>query len=134
MRPFRGAVLTYGAYDLNLTPSSRRWGTRNLVLSTPIVRKYVDWFAPAELRDDPDVSPLHADLSQLPPAIFTVGTLDLLLDDSLFMASRWAAAGNQAELAVYPGGIHAFNAFPIAIAGAANARIVDFLARCIAPS
>ena len=129
VRPFRGAVLTYGAYDLNLTPSTRRWGTRNLVLSTPIARKYTDWFVAPELRDDPDVSPLHADLAQLPPALFTVGTLDPLLDDSLFMASRWAAAGNQAELAVYPGGIHAFNAFPIALARSANARIFAFLAR-----
>ena len=66
------------------------------------------------------------------PTIFTVGTLDPLLDDSLFMASRWAAAGNQAELAVYPGGIHAFNAFPTALASAANARIFEFLARQIA--
>ena len=48
------------------------------------------------------------------------------------MASRWAAAGNQAELAVYPGGIHAFNAFPIALARAANERIFDFLAMHIA--
>jgi acetyl esterase/lipase len=132
--PFRAAVLTYGGYDLNLTPSARRWGTRNLVLSTPILRKYTDWFAPPELRNDPDVSPLYADLSLLPAAIFTIGTLDPLLDDSLFMASRWAAAGNRAELAVYPGGMHAFNAFPIPLAGAANGRIVDFLVRHIAAS
>lgn len=129
VRPFRGAVLSYGGYDLNLTPSARRWGTRNLVLSTAIICQYVDWFTAPELRDDPDVSPLHADLSGLPPAIFTVGTLDPLLDDSLFLASRWVAAGNEAELALHPGGIHAFNAFPIALADAANARIFDFLAR-----
>ena len=94
----------------------------------------MEWFAPAELRNDPDVSPLHADLSHLPPAIFTIGTLDPLLDDSLFMASRWAAAGNQVELAVYPGGIHAFSVFPIALAATANARIFAFLARHIAAS
>ena len=125
--PFRAAVLTYGGYDMNLTPSARRWGTRNLVLSTPIVQKYVDWFVPPQFRDDPDASPLRADLSKLPPALFTIGTLDPLLDDSLFMASRWAAAGNEAELAVYPGGTHAFNAFPTALARAANQRIFDFL-------
>ena len=64
----------------------------------------------------------------MPPALFTVGTLDPLLDDSLFMAARWTAAGNDAELAIYPGGVHAFNAFPIAIAGEANARVLRFLA------
>ena len=129
--PFRGALLTYGAYDLTLTPSARRWGERNLILSTPIIRQYCDWYAPPALRCDPDVSPLYADLAALPPALFMVGTLDPLLDDTLFMASRWSAARNVAELAVYPGGIHAFNAFPIALAREANARIHAFLNQCI---
>jgi acetyl esterase/lipase len=64
-----------------------------------------------------------------PPALFTVGTLDPLIDDSLFMSARWTAAGNAAELAIYPGGIHAFNAFPLALGTSANRRIVEFLAR-----
>jgi len=129
LAPFRAALLTYGQYDFAFTPSVRRWGARNLVLSTPIITQFVDWFAPPQLRADPDLSPLHADLRDMPPALFTVGTLDPLLDDSLllFMAARWTAAGNRAELAVYPGGVHAFNAFPIAIAGEANARMVRFL-------
>ncbi len=125
LTPFRSAVLTYGQYDFAFTPSVRRWGPRNLVLSTPIIERFVGWFAPP--RDDPNASTLHADLRGLPPALFTVGTLDPLLDDSLFMAARWTAAGNAAELAVYPGGVHAFNAFPIALAAEANARALRFL-------
>jgi acetyl esterase len=128
LTPFRAANLVYGCYDLGLTPSVRRWGTRNLILSTPIVAQFADWYVPRERRADPDVSPLHADLAGLPPALFSVGTLDPLLDDTLFMASRWRAAGNPAELAVYPGGIHAFNLFPIPLAEKANARALDFLA------
>jgi len=45
----------------------------------------------------------------MPPALFTVGTLDCLIDDSLFVAERWRAAGNRAEVAVYPEGVRAFN-------------------------
>lgn len=127
LTPFRAANLVYGAYDLALTPSARRFGTRNLILSTPIVERFADYFAPAPLRSDPDVSPLHADLRGLPPALFTVGTLDPLLDDSLFMAARWRAAGCRAELAVYPGGVHAFNAFPTPLAMQANLRMLAFL-------
>ena len=73
----------------------------------------------------PDVS--HS-RDEAKPALFSVGTLDPLLDDTLFMAARWRSAGNPAELAVYPGGIHAFNLFPIPLAEKANVRALDFLA------
>ncbi len=128
LRPFAGANLVYGAYDLSMTPSQQRWGARDLVLSTPIIEWFSDFFVPDRARRrDPDVSPLYADLTGLPPALFTVGTLDPLLDDSLFMHARWLAAGNRAELAVYPGGIHGFDAFPTALSRVARARIDAFL-------
>jgi acetyl esterase/lipase len=124
---FAGANLVYGSYDLTMTPSQRLWGERNLVLSTPIIRWFLDHFVPVERRADPAVSPLQARLHGLPPALFTVGTLDPLLDDSLFMYSRWLAAGNQAELAVYPGGIHGFDLFPHPVAPRALAHAQAFL-------
>ena len=129
--PFVGANLVYGAFDLTMTPSQARWGDRNLVLSTPIMAWFYDCFLPGmpmEQRRSPEVSPLYADLTGLPPALFTVGALDPLLDDSLFMAARWSAAGNDAELLVYPDAVHGFNAFPLAISLQANEaqwRFVD---------
>jgi len=127
--PFSGANLVYGCYDLGLTPSARNWGERYLVLSTPIIEWFTNMWVPDRARRaDPDVSPLHADLRGLPPALFSVGTLDPLLDDSLFMASRWTAAGNRAELAVYPGGVHGFNLFPLPLAEQANRRCHAFVA------
>ncbi len=128
--PFRAANLVYGCYDLGFTPSVRSWGERNLVLSTPIIEWFTDHFVPERaLRGHPDVSPLHANLAGLPPALFSVGTLDPLLDDSLFMAQRWQAAGNPAELAVYPGGVHGFNLFPMPLAHAANRRGEAFVVK-----
>lgn len=109
--PFRGANFVYGSFDLRITPSARNWGDRLLVLNTPIIEFFTDNFVPEERRSDPDVSPLLADLTALPPALFTVGTEDPLLDDTLFMYDRWVASGNAAELAIYPGGAHVFDAF-----------------------
>jgi acetyl esterase len=126
---FSGANLVYGCYDATMTPSQRNWGERNLILSTPTIAWFNDHYVPMEKRGDPDVSPLYADLSKMPPALFTVGTLDPLLDDSLFMHARWIAAGNESELAVYPGGIHVFNLFPIKIAKEANAKAYDFIVK-----
>src|SRR5690606_33192000 len=98
--------------------------------STPIMEWFCEQFTPgmtAEARRDPSVSPLYADLAGMPPALFTVGTLDPLIDDTLFMASRWAAAGCRAEVAVYPESPHGFHAFPTGIGRTSIAQQVDFL-------
>ena len=130
--PFRAANLVYGIYDLTFTPSVRNWGERNLVLSTPIIEWFSNHFIPDEsLRGTADASPLRANLRGVPPALFTVGTLDPLLDDSLFMSARWAAAGARAELAVYPGGVHGFNLFPTSLGRASNARCQQFIAAAL---
>ena len=133
-RGWAGANLVYGGYDLMLSPSARNWGERYLVLSTPIIRWFHEHYAPPERWSDPDLSPIYADLHDLPPALFSVGTLDPLLDDSLFMYSRWLAAGNEAELAVYPGGVHMFDTFPIELARRATGRIDTFLRRMAPPN
>jgi acetyl esterase/lipase len=118
---FAGANLVYGVFDLAGTPSQRRAG----------VPSYRDLYVPAsapERRRDPDVSPLYAELAGLPPALFSAGTADPLVDDSLFMALRWRAAGGAAELALYPESLHGFTLFPTAMARAANARIEAWVA------
>ena len=53
------------------------------------------------------------------------------MDDTLFMAQRWWAAGNEGALKIYPGGVHGFDAFEddLAIARQANDDILDFIAR-----
>ena len=131
-QPFCGASLTYGAYDLNITPSARNWGDRPLVLTTPLIKWFGDNFLPpktydAAARMNPDISPIYADLSEMPPAHFLVGTLDPLLDDTLFMHDRWMAAGNNAVLDIAPGGIHGFNAFPSQLTTEMNAKAIAFL-------
>ena len=51
----------------------------------------------------------------------------LIRTPARFLHARWVAAGSQAELAVWPGGVHGFNAFPIPLAERANARIAEWL-------
>ena len=122
-----GVVLNYGVFDMRLTPSMANWGERYLVLSTPVVAWFCDNLLPGGPvdradRGHPSISPLMAELSGLAPALLQVGTCDPLVDDTLFMSQRWQAAGNRAELAVYPGGVHAFDMFDLAIAHASRAR------------
>lgn len=128
MRPFSRANLVYGAYDMAGTPSVHQASDDTLVLPPDAIRWFNTQFGIAGRERDPDVSPIWADLDGMPSALFTVGTADPLLDDTLFMHARWVAAGNPAELAIYPGGVHGFNGFAYRQAAEANARITQFLA------
>ena len=75
----------------------------------------------------PQFSPLYADLKNLPPALFTIGTADPLIDDTYFMEARWRLAGNKTFLAVYPECSHAFNFFPTRMAAVANGRMYKWI-------
>lgn len=131
---FRGANLVYGAYDMSLTPSVANWGTENLILSTPIIKWFYKAYVDKDRRRHPDVSPLYAHLHDLPPALFTIGTLDPLIDDTLFMSQRWAAAGNRTELEVYPGGVHAFDYYDTTMGRRAVDRILEFIGAALEPA
>ena len=127
--PFAGANLVCGIYDLRMTPSMRSF-TTPLVLARRDTEAFIERFLQnGEDVADPDISPVHADLSGLPPALFSCGTSDGLLDDSLFMSARWTAAGNEAELSLWPGGPHAFQSMSTPMAEASNRQIDGFLAR-----
>jgi acetyl esterase len=126
--PFRAAVLTYGvfsaAYDL---PSMKAMWDRNLVLSGPIMEYFSRAYAPERDLQHPYISPLYADLKGMPPAIFSVGTLDHLYSDTILMAEAWRRAGNVCELHEYLDAPHGFVGMPLSIGAEANARIVAFL-------
>ncbi len=93
---FRGANLVYGVYDMSMTPSQRLFGDERLVLRTIDIVQFVNAFLPAITeRREPDISPLYARLHGMPPALFSVGTADALLDDTLFVHARWIAAGER---------------------------------------
>jgi acetyl esterase/lipase len=128
---FCAANLLYGIYDLSMTPSQRA------AVDTPRVSRtdlawYYDKVMPSstsEERRSVGISPLYGDLRGMPPGRFAVGTLDPLLDDSAFMAARWAAAGSPATLEIYVAGTHGLARQPTALAALARRRECEFLAR-----
>ena len=95
-RRYAALNLVYGYYDLVGTASRLEFGRRLVFCNSEL-----DWFARLFCPDAAtraDASPLRADLpDDLPPALFSVGTCDALLDDLEF---RWPAPG---DLVVYPG-------------------------------
>lgn len=125
-----GVHLDSGIYDLSQTPSARAATDSTPVLGRTLLDSIVALGLPgwdSERRRDPAVSPLYSDLRDLPPALFTVGELDPLVDDSTFMAARWQVAGNQAELAVWPGCTHAFTNMGLPLTAMALDRIASWI-------
>src|SRR5450432_1904333 len=126
----KGLNLVYGCFDLSNTPSMRMTTDSTIILS----KKYVDetyelvfhgWNK--DQLQNPQYSPLYANLHNLAPALFTIGTADPLIDDTYFMEARWKLAGNNTYLAVYPECSHAFNLFPTKMAATANQKIFQWI-------
>ena len=115
-----GANLVFGVYDWGRSPSQR--GIRPVAgpdLLDPVgISFFTDCYLPGltdDERRDPSISPAFADLTGLPPALMSVGTSDHLLDDTLTLSARWAAAGNEVDLLVLPEMPHGFMAVPCAL-------------------
>jgi acetyl esterase len=132
--PAFGAVtcvhLDSGPYDVSGTPSQRLATEESLIVTPMWLAAFRDLAFPgrdSEALRDPSLSPLYADLAGLPPAMFVVGALDPLLDDSLFMAARWQAAGNRTVLEVWPEGAHTFMNMGTPLADAALASTSAWL-------
>ena len=115
-----GANLVFGVYDWGRSPSQRgiRPSEGPDLLTPEGIVFFTECYLPGrtdDARRDPRISPAFADLRGLPPALMSVGTSDHLVDDTLMLASRWAAAGNEVDLFVAPDMPHGFMGFPCRI-------------------
>ena len=80
--------------------------------------------------DDHDASPLLSDLGHLPPLYVTASTTEVLLDDSLLLATRAAQCGVPVTLDVRPDLFHMWHLWPDAVpqARATLRAVADHLA------
>jgi acetyl esterase/lipase len=58
---------------------------------------------------NPSASPIHANLSGLPPLLIQVGSAEILLDDSTRLAARAGAAGVKVRLDIWPEMFHVWH-------------------------
>lgn len=125
-----GVMLFFGLYDFSGTAMVRDAGAETLILHGPTVRATLRKLTPGlndAQRRDPSISPLYADLSNLPAALFVVGTLDMLLEDSERMEARWREANGNSELLIAPESPHAFNRMGTAVATKIQSYVDDWI-------
>ncbi|EEP79516.1 predicted protein [Uncinocarpus reesii 1704] len=121
----RGLLVHYGAFDLSYTPTMFTYQrSPSLVLDRETMSQFTDAFVPDPTLDrkHPSISPLYFNFrsltesgKSLPPALFTCGTEDILLDDTVFMTVKWQMAGGEAVARIVPGAPHGFIGFPPAV-------------------
>lgn len=108
------AALFYGCYaPLFDTGSHAANGDGRFLLSSVNMRwywnnflgSYTDAAAPAAC------APLTADLAGLPPLYLNAASLDPLVDDTLILSQRLAAAGVEHRFDLWPGVVHGFLRF-----------------------
>ncbi len=103
----RAAALVSGVYDLALGAFAEiGLGPLTRQELEPLIEDYVGGTS----RSDPQLSPLNAELRDLPPVLLVVGSLDPLLQDSVGLARRWQKAGSSARLEVIEGAVHGVDA------------------------
>ncbi|HET7659622.1 MAG TPA: alpha/beta hydrolase [Oryzihumus sp.] len=113
------AVLQFGTYDLSTqTPAGR------LIADEYFLAAYA---GAASDRTHPDLSPIYADLTGLPPVLMVVGDADILLQDNLAMAARLIAAGVDVDVRIYPDSPHGFTGHATSMARAARDDIEVWL-------
>jgi epsilon-lactone hydrolase len=77
------------------------------------IKRFADWYlAGQDLAGAPYASPLHGDLSGLPPLLVQVGEAEVLRDDSTQLVDKARAAGVDATCEVSPDCPHVFHALP----------------------
>jgi acetyl esterase len=104
------AALIYGCYAPDFeTESQKRHGDGSLPLTTEGLRWFWGNFLGAAAKNpDPLAAPLAADLAGLPPLYLNAAGLDPLLDDTLQLSRRLAAAGVSHRFDFFPGVTHGF--------------------------
>ncbi|HEX4672175.1 MAG TPA: alpha/beta hydrolase [Solirubrobacteraceae bacterium] len=107
-----GAVLMSPWVDLTLSGESISAKPAVDPALTPegLRRRAVDYVAAGD-RTTELVSPIFADLTELPPLLIQVGSHEILLDDATRLAARAAAVDVAVSLEVTPGVPHVFQGF-----------------------
>jgi len=106
----RGAVLLSPGIDLTFEQLDDP-PDGQASLSVEQMRSFAASYLGGHPADDPLVSPLHADLTGLPPLLVQGGTGDLVVVDAHRLAARARDQGVDVHLELYPADTHDFQVF-----------------------
>ncbi|KAJ4353989.1 uncharacterized protein N0V89_005721 [Didymosphaeria variabile] len=127
---FKGLLLHFGCYDMARFFPHVHHHELELVIDLDIMQAYIKALLPNtthEERCHPSISPFYKDIRglKLPPALFTCGSEDPLLDDTVMMGAKWGMWGNESVVKIYNGAPHGFIAFTRGVIKAVDEGLED---------
>jgi len=100
---------------VDFTMSSDSWRKNHksdFLPSAHLATEFAKFYVPPSYKlDDPNISPIFADLSSLPPMLIQVSNTEQLYDDSVKLEARAKECNVKATLDVYDNQPHVFQAF-----------------------
>ena len=109
-----GQLLLYPVIAADFDTESYRLFGRGFYNPRPALQWYWDQYVPhVGDRQNPYASPLHGDLSGLPPAVVVLAGHDPLRDEGIAYASALESAGVPTTRCTFDGGIHGFMTMPM---------------------
>lgn len=127
--PLPGKLVALSPWaDLTLAAQQANEQADEIMLTWPGLERGAQAYA-GDQRKHPWVSPIHGDLTGLPPLLIITGSDEILLPDSEHLANLAQACGQEVHLAVYQGFWHVFPAHAGVLHAAddAMARISSFI-------
>jgi len=106
-----GLLLVYPATDAAMATGSYRdeaGADVGGLTADAMARCFAAYLSDGGSADDPEISPLRADLTGLPPALVAVAEHDVLRDDGLAYAAALEQAGVPVEVLRYDDMVHGF--------------------------
>jgi acetyl esterase len=123
----KGQVLIYPVVDLT-TPLPPPPGGEYYVLNPKEGEFFNRSYLPDRSRaSDPRVSPVLADLRDLPPTLVITAEYDPLCAQGEAYVAKLKQAGVDATLARYDGAVHGFMSFPVPMGRQASLQVADWL-------
>jgi monoterpene epsilon-lactone hydrolase len=107
----RAVVLLSPWVDLEVTGASIHAHARYDYLSPDLVEQASRWYAGAESRRHPLISPIHADLRGLPPMFVLTGGIELFRSENELFVERLRAAGVQVTHEIAEHAVHVYAVF-----------------------
>lgn len=101
MSPWTDLTASGESYETNYEKDPLFGNTRESMI-------YRDDYYVGRDPGDPYISPLFGNFGGLPPMLFQVGSIEMLLSDSISAAEKAKAAGCEVTLSVYEGMFHVF--------------------------